>query len=71
MMALAVGSLLFWPTWLFVQVIMGIDMAVLWNKRTALRETRETKQCPACAESVKAAAKLCRFCGHQFANTAE
>jgi hypothetical protein len=26
----------------------------------------DTKVCPACAESVKAAAKVCRFCGHEF-----
>jgi hypothetical protein len=26
----------------------------------------ETKTCPMCAEDVKAAAVLCRFCGHRF-----
>lgn len=26
----------------------------------------EEKICPMCAESVKAAARVCRFCGHQF-----
>jgi hypothetical protein len=26
-----------------------------------------TKPCPACAESVKAAARVCRWCGHEFA----
>lgn len=26
----------------------------------------ETKACPMCAEDVKAAARICRFCGHRF-----
>jgi hypothetical protein len=26
----------------------------------------DTKTCPRCAEDVKAAAKVCRFCGHEF-----
>ena len=27
----------------------------------------DEKTCPQCAEQVKAAAKVCRFCGHSFA----
>jgi len=26
----------------------------------------EEKTCPRCAEQVKAAAQVCRFCGHNF-----
>jgi hypothetical protein len=29
----------------------------------------ETKVCPDCAETVKAAALVCRFCGHRFAES--
>ena len=31
-----------------------------------LGPSSDTKTCPMCAEDVKAAAKLCRFCGHTF-----
>jgi len=26
----------------------------------------DEKECPMCAETVKARAKICRFCGHKF-----
>jgi len=28
--------------------------------------SRDLKKCPACAEDVKSAATICRFCGHKF-----
>ncbi len=33
-----------------------------------LREKEDEKQCPQCAETVKVAAKKCRFCGYEFEN---
>lgn len=32
-------------------------------------ETAETKVCPDCAEMVKGAARVCRFCGYRFDST--
>lgn len=29
----------------------------------------DSKQCPACAETVKAEARVCRFCGHEFSES--
>ena len=29
-------------------------------------ESQDTKECPMCAETVKAKAKICRFCGYKF-----
>lgn len=29
-------------------------------------EELDTKDCPQCAEAIKSAAKICRFCGHEF-----
>jgi len=41
----------------------------------ALTETKGTrdpeKTCPKCAELIKAAAKICRFCQHEFADETE
>jgi hypothetical protein len=31
------------------------------------RRAGRVKDCPQCAETVKSAAKVCRFCGHKFA----
>jgi hypothetical protein len=33
-------------------------------------DSESTKTCPRCAENVKAAAQICRFCGHQFVSGA-
>ena len=34
--------------------------------QTVSTNTDDTKECPMCAETVKAKAKICRFCKHKF-----
>lgn len=36
---------------------------------TAASRAQDEKTCPKCAEQVKAAAQVCRFCGYQFDTT--
>jgi hypothetical protein len=40
-------------------------------EEAARREIAESKVCPRCAETVKNAAAVCRFCGHEFGMSQE
>ncbi len=57
------GSLSIWH-WLIVFVV--VIPLVLIIIRSSVRGLR-SKTCPKCAERVKAAALVCRFCGYKFA----
>lgn len=62
------------------RALIGQDQAYLDKVRqhiegamSAAREVKpaaapvaDTKECPRCAETIKTAAKVCRFCGHEF-----
>jgi hypothetical protein len=43
---------------------LEVESRAPWLGRLFARE--RTKQCPDCAETVKAAARVCRFCGYRF-----
>jgi hypothetical protein len=46
-------------------VALGIDVGTAGDSEAAAAHS-ETKVCPECAETVKAAARICRFCSHRF-----
>jgi hypothetical protein len=43
---------------------LEVESRAPWLGRLFARE--QTKRCPDCAETVKAAARVCRFCGYRF-----
>lgn len=70
--------LVLWPLWGWIPRAIGRFISYGLSPITGpmrrgyragkwIRSPDSLKSCPQCAEKVKAAAKVCRFCGHQFA----
>ena len=67
---------LFWVNLLFGWTLLGWFACLIWAATGQTREQDEyfhnlkrradTKQCPRCAETVHAEAKVCRFCQYEF-----
>ena len=53
------------------QISEQAEMLAEAIKRTNAPEPGETKECPFCAETIKANAKICRFCGREIAQGAD
>ena len=49
--------------------LASIEMFARMLEELAAIPPVETKVCPDCAEEIKAAAEICRFCGHRFEET--
>lgn len=57
------------PTWIVLNVIMGIDMAILSSKNKKKIAEATTMKCPNCAEVIQREAKVCRFCNTKLVTT--
>jgi hypothetical protein len=57
----------FWITMGAVTLGMGGYSAFLISRNAAAARKREQRVCPDCAETIKAQACVCRFCGYRFA----
>ena len=58
---------------IFIGILVFIYMLLVKPAGTLtvtykLKEQEDEKQCPKCAEKVKSAATICRFCSYEFKN---
>lgn len=56
-------GLLFGPLGLIAAFYLGDEV----SREQKLIEAGDRKRCPTCSELVRPSAKLCRYCGHDFA----
>ena len=58
------GSLSIWH-WIIVLIVLALGIPLVKMLFRAGSSSDE-KTCPQCAEKIKAAALVCRFCGYEF-----
>jgi hypothetical protein len=47
----------------------GLGFVLLWATMRSYENLRDTRNlCPECAETIKADARVCRFCGYRIAS---
>lgn len=52
--------------WTLVGWVVALAFAFADRKEDVVQPAGPEMKCPMCAEMVKAEAKICRFCGHEF-----
>ncbi|MCK9466407.1 MAG: hypothetical protein M0Q29_11050 [Thiopseudomonas sp.] len=57
------------PTWLGINIIMAIDMYMLFKRNESKYIENNSKKCPNCAEQIQKEAKVCRFCNSNVETT--
>ena len=63
------GTTIIGQTWLIMNLIMAIDMFILFKKNKAKFDQENTKKCPNCAELIQLEAKICKHCNSQLAES--
>lgn len=54
------------PVWIGINIMMAIDMYILFNKNKQKFIEATTTTCPFCAETIQKAAKICKHCGREL-----
>ena len=59
---IASGAPLLVPIWLGINLIMAIDMWILFNRNKTIFQASTTRRCPHCAELIQVEARICKHC---------